>query len=346
MSTIDSTKPLNLADSAQWDSFIAAKNGHILQTAEWGQLKRAFGWRDQRVAAGNAGAALILYKALPMRLPASLAYVPRGPVVNWGSDPDVRAVFTEIDHAAKAHRAFALTIEPDLEDTAENCARLQSLGFRPSPQDIQPPRTILIDITGSEDDILMRMSQSTRRKVRTGTKKDIIVRRGTASDLASFNTLMNVTGSRNEFGVHSPDYYRLAFDLFAPEHAALLIASYEGKDLAALMVFAFGDMAWYFYGASSNEERERMPAYALQWEAIRWAREQGCTTYDLWGIPDADETALEAQFQSRSDGLWGVYGFKRGFGGRVWRSIGAWDRVYNPLLFKAYTLALSRRGNQ
>jgi lipid II:glycine glycyltransferase (peptidoglycan interpeptide bridge formation enzyme) len=81
-----------------------------------------------------------------------------------------------------------------------------------------------------------------------------------------------------------------------------------------------------------------MPNYLLQWEAIRWAKSQGCTEYDLWGVPDEDMDTLEANFTLRSDGLWGVYRFKRGFGGELKRSVGSWDRVYNPLLYRAYTL--------
>ena len=95
------------------------------------------------------------------------------------------------------------------------------------------------------------------------------------------------------------------------------MAEYEGRPLAGLMVFARGSRSWYFYGASNDEERNRMPTYLLQWEAMRWAKARGCSEYDLWGIPDADEEALEAGFASRSDGLWGVYRFKRGFGGTI-----------------------------
>jgi len=71
----------------------------------------------------------------------------------------------------------------------------------------------------------------------------------------------------------------------------------------------------------------------------------GCTEYDLWGIPDARPDELEAQFESRSDGLWGVYGFKRGWGGEVVRSSGAWDYVYNPLVYWAYKMALKVRNS-
>ena len=79
-----------------------------------------------------------------------------------------------------------------------------------------------------------------------------------------------------------------------------------------------------------------MPAYLLQWEAMRWARSRGCTEYDLWGVPDEDEAVLEANFESRRDGLWGVYRFKRGFGGQLRRTVGAWDRVYIPALYTVY----------
>jgi peptidoglycan pentaglycine glycine transferase (the first glycine) len=109
------------------------------------------------------------------------------------------------------------------------------------------------------------------------------------------------------------------------------------------MVFRLGVRAWYFYGASSDEERNRMPTYLLQWEGMRWAAGQGCLEYDLWGIPDEEEAVLEEQFSNRSDGLWGVYRFKRGFGGEMTRSVGAWDRVYNPLLYRLYQFWSGRR---
>ncbi len=96
----------------------------------------------------------------------------------------------------------------------------------------------------------------------------------------------------------------------------LLLAEYEGRPLAALMVFALGRRAYYLYGASTDEERNRMPTYLLQWRAMQWARARGCLEYDLWGVPDEDEQTLEAQFETRRDGLWGVYRFKRGSAGR------------------------------
>jgi lipid II:glycine glycyltransferase (peptidoglycan interpeptide bridge formation enzyme) len=87
-----------------------------------------------------------------------------------------------------------------------------------------------------------------------------------------------------------------------------------------------------------------MGTYLLQWEAVRWAKSLGCTTYDLWGVPDENEEVLEAAFTRRRDGLWGVYRFKRGFGGDLVRSVGAWDRVYTPLRYRLYCWMVAVRN--
>jgi lipid II:glycine glycyltransferase (peptidoglycan interpeptide bridge formation enzyme) len=89
-----------------------------------------------------------------------------------------------------------------------------------------------------------------------------------------------------------------------------------------------------------------MPTYAVQWAAIQWAKERGCTQYDLWGIPDAEPDELEANFTQRGDGLWGVYRFKRGFGGQIKRTVGATDRVYNKRVKKLYEWRRRRNNNE
>ncbi len=330
-------------DPRTWDAFVEAQGGHLLQTHRWGALKSAFGWSSEIVALAEGNrimaGALLLFRRLPLGL-GSIAYLPRGPVVDWSDEASLSVLLDVLDETARGRRAFFLKVEPDERDSVAMRERLVGLGFRSSPQTIQPPRTIVIDITGSEDSILARMNQGTRRKIRTAYRKEVVIRQGEAGDLESFNWMMGITGRRGDFGVHSPAYYQKTFELFAPEYATLLMASYKGQDLAGLMAFACGERAWYLHGASSNEERDRMPAYALQWEAIRWARERGCTTYDMWGIPDEDEKILEAQFQRRQDGLWGVYGFKRGFCGQIVRAVGAWDRVYKPSFYAAYRVAI------
>jgi lipid II:glycine glycyltransferase (peptidoglycan interpeptide bridge formation enzyme) len=185
------------------------------------------------------------------------------------------------------------------------------------------------------------MNQGTRRKIRQSEKNGARYYEGPSADVLTFNEMMQTTSARGEFGVHEPRYYQLAYDLFVGQgDAALILAEHEGDPLAGIMVFAKGDTAWYFYGASSDVKRNLMASYGVQWMAIQWAKERGCKSYDMWGVPDEEPDVLEAQFEGRSDGLWGVYGFKRGWGGQVVRALGAWDRVYNPVMYAAYTMAL------
>lgn len=319
-----------------WRHFVMQHpHGTLLQTQEWGQLKADFGWDWKLVsvnpAAPEAGALLLIRRWLLSRL-ATIAYVPRGPVVTWTDSALTQAVISATEAAARRQHALALWLEPELEDTPAHRALLERLGYLPVSHTIQPPRTLIVDLHGEEAAILTQMKQKTRYNIRLAERKGVTVRQGTLADLPTFYALLQQTGKRDAFGIHTAAYYRRAFEIFAPlNQVALLIAEVEGEAVAALMVFALGQKAWYFYGASSDLHREKMPTYALQWAAMRWAKAHGCTSYDLWGIPDADEATLEAEFASRSDGLWGVYRFKRGFGGRVVRFVGLWEKPLHPL---------------
>jgi peptidoglycan pentaglycine glycine transferase (the first glycine) len=335
-------------DHATWDEMVAAApGGHVLQSWAWGELKARFGWRVQRVRVGSA-AAQVLYRSLPGGL-STIAYVPKGPLVDYDNPMAMEELLDAIRPLARQQGAICLKIEPDLDDDAALARRLQALGFRPSPQTVQPRRTILVDLDGEPEMLLKRMKQKTRYNIRLAGRKGVTVRRGDEADLPAFYDLMEVTAERDGFGIHSRAYYETAHWLFVPSgQGCLLLAEYEGRLLAGLVAFAMGDMACYMYGASSNEGRNLMPTYLLQWEAMLWAKEQGCRCYDLWGVPDEEEGTLEEEFTQRSDGLWGVYRFKRGFGGRLVRTVGAWDLVYAPLRYRLYAVAvnwLGRRGD-
>ncbi len=326
-------------DAHGWEDFLAGfPNAHILQTAAWGELKAAFGWQPIRLRSQSGSCGVqILFRRLPLGF--SIAYIPKGP-----TGTDWETLWPEVERISRQQRAIFLKIEPDAwEGTLPPGFEMPAYS-RPS-RPIQPRRTIEIDLSGSPQDWLARMRQKTRYNIRLAERKEVQVRQ--SDDIALFHRLSLQTAARDGFGVHSQAYFQRAFDLFyAREACALLVAAYANQPLAALMVFSHGRRAWYFYGASTDLERNRMPAYLLQWEAMRWAASKGCQVYDLWGIPDEDENVLEENFTLRADGLWGVYRFKRGFGGVVRRSAGAWDRVYIPWLYRFYSLYSRWRGGE
>jgi lipid II:glycine glycyltransferase (peptidoglycan interpeptide bridge formation enzyme) len=324
-----------------WEDFLRRfPETHLLQTGGWGAHKERFGWQARRFvveASGGAAGAQVLVRRLPGGL--RMAYVARGPV---GDPVCFDALWQEIDRLCLKLGCIFLKLEPDL--WLEQ-APIPPSGFCASIQTIQPPRTIVVDLDGDEDALLGRMKQKTRYNIRLAAKRGVRVH--PSADVDTYTRMAEITAKRDGFFVHSRAYYQAVYDIFQPTgQCEVLFAEYEGEPLAGLMVFARGGRAWYLYGASTDAQRDLMPTYLLQWEAMRWARQKGCRTYDLWGTPDEDESVLEANFTRRSDGLWGVYRFKRGFGGRVMRTAGPWDRVYRPLLYRGYSWWMKRRATE
>ncbi|MFH1185272.1 MAG: peptidoglycan bridge formation glycyltransferase FemA/FemB family protein [Chloroflexota bacterium] len=331
---------------AQWNDFLRNHpQAHFLQTGEWGELKSRFGWQAARLLVDESGAQ-VLFRRLPLGF--SVAYIAKTTAAQI-SRSAAESFWSAVDALCRQKRAILCKYEPD-SWTGSGVAGTQGLtaigpggrALLPSAHSVQPRRTVVVDLRPTEDAILGRMKQKCRYNIRLAEKKGVIVR--VWEDAAAFHQMIVTTARRDGFAVHSAAYHRLAYELL---HAAglceLLVAEYDGRPLAALMVIARGHRAWYVYGGSTEAERERMPNYLLQWEAMRWARSRGCDEYDLWGVPDEDEPTLEADFADRSDGLWGVYRFKRGFGGELRRAAQAIDRVYNPLLYRAYLLRTSAR---
>lgn len=324
----------------EWQEYLANyPDAHILQSGEWGELKSKFGWQPIRILSNGVGAQL-LFRNLPGGL--KIGYIAKGPVGG-----EINELLEELDRTCRDMNAIFLKYEPDGWQGVDPTSKPANNTSWKVSKPIQPQRTVVVSLEGSEEDILARMKQKTRYNIRLAEKKGVSVSPDT--DLAGFHEMMRVTGERDQFGVHSLEYYRAAYDLFHPLGQCELFTAWgEGKSLASLMVFARGTTAWYMYGASTDELRNWMPTYLLQWAAMRWAKEKGCLRYDLWGIPDLDEETLEDNFTQKAShqGLWGVYRFKRGFGGEVLRSQGAYDRVYKPLMYAAYQQAMKLRGGQ
>jgi len=202
--------------------------------------------------------------------------------------------------------------------------------------DVQPPDSVVLDIHRNDDEILAGMKTKWRYNIRLSAKKGVTVASEGAASLGEFYTLYETTAARDHIAIHPRSYYERLFAL-EPSNPAeprpdirLWIARYEGQALAAIITVYYGSEATYLYGASSDQHRNLMPAYALQWAAIRAARESGCTTYDFYGIPPVDDPA---------HAMSGLYRFKTGFGGEIRHYAGAWDFVLLPATYAAFRLA-------
>jgi len=357
-----------------WNSIISKlPNPHFLQTHEWGQVKAKYGWTplyavwdtdgrwkvesDPNVLStfhSPAATALILKRQIinngfAARL--SVLYSPKGPLLDWTNELLRNRVLDDLQTFAKRQGAIFLKMDPDIvlgtgipkgeDDVIDNgghtvISELKRRRWKYSSDQIQFKNTVLIELKPSEEEMLARMKQKTRYNIRLAEKKGVMMRVGTLEDLATLYEMYAETSVRDGFVIRNEGYYRTVWETFMSSEEPTcepLIAEVDGEPVAAIFVFYFVGRAYYVYGMSRNAHREKMPTYLLQWEAMKRAKAKDFSMYDLWGAPDVFD---------ESDSMWGVYRFKEGLGGKVVRTVGAWDFAPNPFWYKIYSEIVPR----
>ncbi len=327
---------------SEWNqALLALPNPHVLQTWEWGAFKERHGWQARHLiweedGVPRAAALLLSRRAGP--LPVQVMYVPRGPLLPWEDAERAGAVLADLEAIARREGALFVKIDPEVEDRHPEGARLTALlvrrGWLPSGEQVQFRGSLLLDLTPTPEELLARMKPKWRYNIRLAQRRGVRVRPGTENDLPLLYAMYRETSIRDRFVIRPEAYYRDAWGSFiAAGLAQPLIAEVEGEPVAMVILFRFGERAWYMYGASRSVHRDRMPNHLLQWEAICWAREQGCRVYDFWGAPETPDEL---------DPMWGVYRFKAGFGARHARYIGAWDFPSRRSLYRFYTTVMPK----
>ena len=352
-------------DKNSWNQTIKSFSyTSILQTWEWGELKKKNGWEryfrvwnlpDGRVEA----AAMILAREQKLTMlgpKVKILYVPHGPLLDWKDKKTRLKVLTDLKDLAQINSAVFIKIDPqvitakgiagenkdqNIENSQEIIVDFHNLGWLQSPQQIQFKNTFWLDLSKTEKKLLSDMKQKTRYNIRLAVKKGVKVRELKTSELEIIYRMYAETAIRDEFIIRPKEYYLNLWSSFMEGEKALpLIAEVENEPVAGLFLFYFADRSYYLYGMSIEKHREKMPNYLLQWEAIKRSKALGCRIYDLWGAPDVFD---------ESDRMWGVHRFKDGLGGKVIQTIGAYDypvskfqyRIFQGLLPKI--LAVTRK---
>ena len=327
-----------VSDAGEWNETLAGlPNGHLLQTWQWGELKRETGWVPTRVAFERGGkvvaAAAVSRRGVP-RSPLGVAYCQKGPALDYDDAPLLRAVLERLAQRARAERCIFVTVDPDIEwDQRDAAAALRAAGYRPALSQLQVPSTVFVGLDGDDKELLKRMSSTWRRYINKAQREGVTIRTGTIEDIPDFFRFMQYTEERQEFVVRPLEYYRSAYaQLHGAGIAELFIAEVDGIPASAVFACKLGKRAWYLYGGSLEPGLKAHAPYLLQWHTMQWARDAGCETYDMWGAPDDPA--------DKDDPLAGVYYFKRGFGGRHVRTLGAYDHVTSEPLYQLWQRAL------
>jgi peptidoglycan pentaglycine glycine transferase (the first glycine) len=339
-------------DRRLWNDFVAsAPSGHICQTYEWPEHVSA----EARQGSLRVGvldgerlmAAMVLVRSTSGGIKAPFYYAPCGPVCAEPRSPALPELLTFARREAALRGAFMLRIEPDAcgDAAGEWLGALKALGLRRTRHSLYPRSAWVTDLRPSEDELLAGMRKAWRYGIRAGMRRGLEVRLGSGGgDLDAFYRLLLETGRRAGFFVYPRELYRGMLRHYSDECAArdgtarmaLFLAECQGRPIAAATVAVHGKRAWYMHGASSGrlDDRRLDASRPLLWECIRWARQQGAEEFDWRTIPDAPEPGAE---------MYGVYEFKRGFGGVARRSVPTHDLILRPAIYWLYMATVSLR---
>lgn len=299
-------------DPAAWDTLVAAQPAAApCQLSAWARLKEAYGYRSLRLALEREAGPPVLGQVLIRRivpLGGDWLYCPYGPLVKPDDAAGLQAWVRALLATPAARRAAVLTLEPRLASGAPAIGALvEGCAFRPARQSIQPRGTFLLDLQPAVEELRAGMERRTRYNVGLAERRGVEVRlQNDAAGVDVFCDLLEETAERQRFLAHDRDYYHRVWRGFGSEGADILLAYFDGEPVAGVFLLYAGSNAYYVYGASSHRHAKQKGTQYVQWRAVQRARERGAELYDFWGAP------VEP---TKDHPLWGVYKFKKGFGG-------------------------------
>ncbi len=314
---------IKIENKRQLDDFVdGEKHSQFLQSWDWGEFQERVSGKTWRLGIEEEGrlvaAAKIIRKGLPMG--KSYFYCARGPIISAKNINDKaeiqKLIFEKIAALAKSEGAMFLRFDPIFELSGLPFPVTQTL-------DVQPSQTLILDLSKTDDELLKEMHQKTRYNIRLAEKKGVRIIEGDSKNFEDFWRLLDQTSDRDQFRPHGRSYYEEMLKV-DPEMVKLLFARYGDKFIATGIFAFFGDTATYLHGGSSNESREVMAPYLLQWQAIQAARAAGCKFYDFQGI---DEEKWP-----------GVTRFKKGFGGQAVHYPGTFDLIFDQGWYNIYKM--------
>lgn len=327
---------VDLSNLGEFERYVEAhEKGHFLQSYLWKNQKQKWEWCGLLVKNnGNeiCGAMSVLMRRVPGTF-FTMMYAARGPVCEIHEKEVLEKLLEGVKSLAKKHHSYVLKIDPDVvwEDKVFSQI-LEELGFILKKktldfQNIQPQYVMRLDLKEkTKEEIFSNFKSKTRYNIRLAIKRGVCVKVCGEEAVEDFHPIMVETGERDGFIIRKKEYFQSMLRNLG-KHVRLYMAYYEGKPIAGTIAILYGSKVWYLYGASSNQYRNVMPNYLLQWNMIQWAMEEKCHIYDFRGISgDMD----------KNNPLYGLYQFKSGWNGVVTEFVGEFHYIFKPIVYSGF----------
>lgn len=286
-----------------WDDYVLEHGGHPLQLWGWGDLKALHGWTADRLYLYDAedqimGAVQLLIRRLPWPF-RTLAYVPRGPVVDEANRGEMLKLLAE--YAKQTYHSVALSIEPDSYEY------VVPQWWGKSKNHILPARTIVLDLTKSESELLNDMVKKTRQYIRKSASEAIKIKKvRSQEDLDKCLEIYHATAKRADFNLHSDQYYHDVFNKLG-DHSPVFAAYVDEQPVAFLWLAISADTAFELYGGMDDLGQQLRTNYALKWHAILKCKEWGLSRYDFGGLIEGGVTTFKLGWASQETHLAGTF---------------------------------------
>ena len=330
---------------------------HPLQSYEWGEFREKTSVnviREGFFEKNNliSGYSMTLHPV--PHTPFKIGYLPKG-------DFPTKDLVDRLNYIGRVQNCIFIQLEPNvtqsqisnlksrsetkpdlaMQGPANEVSRdqISKLGLKPAAHPLFTKYTFVLDLTKSEDELLANLHQKARYNIKVARKHDVKIVEDNSDD--AFEEYWKLTGettNRQGFYAHTKNYHKLQWQTINSgqnKHSELtshlFLAKYQGKTLAAWLLFIFKDTLYYPYGASSSENREVMASNLMMWEAILYGKKQGLKKFDMWGALGPDPDIKDPWF--------GFHNFKEKYGPQHIEFIGSYDLIINPLLYQAYKSA-------
>lgn len=318
-------------------------NGSFMQSIKWTKVKS--NWKSEAVIIRDSqgkitGTCLVLIKKVPV-FNRTLLYAPRGPVCDYDNKETMSQIVAAVEELAKKYKACNFTFDPFiLEDDTRDIEMIKGMGFTLNPGDsegiaIQCRSTYILNVEGkTSEEVMNGFKPDWRNRIRKAGRKGVVCKTFGSEKLDDFYPIMKVTGERDNFIIRSYEYLKRFIDGLGDScRLFICYADIDGKEvpLSGAITVNYSGTVTYVYGASSNENRNLYPNYLMQWTMISWAIDTGCRLYDFGGIPG---------WQDENNPKYGIYKFKKGFGGEAINYAGEFIKEYKPFFCKLLNLGI------
>lgn len=297
----------------------------FMQSLFWADLKGDFGFTPLLFKIsyrGKTDGLVVMIR--PVFKGFSIAYIPHGPNLDLSNREDLLELSKKLK-SLLPKKCILIRYDLLTGTVGDKFPEKLKSGLKKSAVDIQVPDTTILNISPPEDELLKSMHKKTRYNIKLAGKKGVSVREASIGELDIWYDMYKTTAKRDSIAIHSKEYYRSVYNRANSSDGVdmkLLFAEHEEDLLAGIFVLTSGENSTYLYGASSNIKRNFMPAYLLQWEAIKGAKKSGSKSYDFFGIPPIND---------KKHSMHGLYRFKIGFGGDIIHRHGCYDYHLSPI---------------